>query len=422
MPAIIDPTPSHAPTTAPTPTGAVTKNSLPTQSGDHVLTLTSPVKTGSVSPDAQGLVAAPDTIVEAIKSVVFAGTGAGFKNIMVVVPGGAWIQTTRNADRTWNGTADLSAQPTGPYTVRVYGWWDDVAGIEQQVALDFVMLLNNRAKPVALPPDPPQAKGMKLLHTDDFTKGPLNPIWGLGVRPDGTQWGSGAHFVLANEPEFNQVFTFPMPSFLRIRAIHNDNYVDPEKWNRKFVSGLLCTVKPDGSGPGTFRKGYVEARVLFPIGKGMWPSLWAQNMGMDNAGAGTHVSGGVEIDMEFYCENPNPNKYYVSCGVINWAGTDGKNGAAGTMGTGTGGSVINGMWLDMTTAVRTIGILIDDTKVTWFIDDKQISQFALPRAATVDKFYWMLDNALSGGDWPLVVPPAGYLDMFVDFIRLYSAD
>lgn len=49
---------------------------------------------------------------------------------------------------------------------------------------------------------------MRLIFEDHFEAG-LKPGWGYGIRPDGTQWGSAAHF--ATKAEGAQVYTIAEP-------------------------------------------------------------------------------------------------------------------------------------------------------------------------------------------------------------------
>lgn len=187
-----------------------------------------------------------------------------------------------------------------------------------------------------------------------------------------------------------------------MRAIHNLAYVDPENWGRKWTIALLCTARPDGE-IATFRRGYIEARVKFPTGRGRWPSLWSTDLANDENGAKRW--GAVEIDYEWYNQDPEGvhGSYYVNCGCINHLPN---GGGFGPDTTPEGILFENGRWKlhDMSSDFHVIGIKVGDTTVTWFHDGKQIAERPLPRAATVGKFYWMLNLGLTS-DWPVSVPP-----------------
>lgn len=377
----------------------------------RALTLTAPIRTGSATVDAQGCVAYPDTIVPASGTFTFAGTSVGsFKNIMIAVPGvSPWGSVIQDGHGGWSSTMDLSGVRTGPLNCRIMAWYDDWT--EQVVHLDFTLLIDNPAVRRAAPPVPAPAAGMKQLLADDFDTLPDDRRWAFGVRPDGSQWGSGSHFVTVHEA-LGDVFQLPMPSCLRIRAIYDDAYVDPEKWGRKWRSGMLCTAHADGRPPvAAFRRGYVEMRAILPLGKGMWPSMWASSLDTGGKGAGRNL---LEIDgFEAYDEVAEPGQYAIANNVILWVG-NGKNDGVNRQ-TFTKN-------FDATSDWHTYGALIEEAQATFYIDGTMTYRIPIPAAGSRSPLYWMFDNALSSGDWPIVVPPARYVDMWIDYIRIYSAD
>jgi hypothetical protein len=353
-----------------------------------------------------GCVACPDTIVMASKTFSFAGTYAGtFKNIMIAVPGvSPWGSVVQDGKGSWTSTMDLSGVRTGPLNCRIMAWYDD--WIEKVVYLDFTLLIDNPATIRAAPAVPAPAMGMKPLLADDFDTLPDDSRWAFGVRPDGSQWGSGSHFMTKDE-KLSDVFQLPMPSCLRIRAIYDENYKDPQGWNRKWRSGLLCTAYADGRPPiAAFRKGYVEMRAILPLGKGMWPSMWASSLSADN--------NGLEIDgFEAYDERADPGHYAIANNVILWVGGGKNDGVDRQKFTKN---------FDATSDWHTYGVLVDDDHAIFYIDDKIAYKIDIPVNGSKSPLYLMFDNALSAGDWPIVVPPAKYIDMWIDYIRIYSAD
>ena len=393
----------------------VAVNVLPTTAAGTVaaraLTLTSPIKTGVATVDAQGCVAYPDKIVPAGRNFALTGTYTGtFKNIMISVPGvSPWGSVVQDGKGGWSSTMDLSGVRTGPVNCRIMAWYDD--GIEKVVRLDFTLLIDNPAIQRAAPPVPAPAAGMKQLVMDDFDTLPDDSRWAFGVRPDGSQWGSGSHFMTKDE-KLSDVFQLPMPSCLRIRAVYDDVYVDPQGWGRKWRSGLLCTAYADGRTPiAAFRRGYVEMRAILPLGKGMWPSMWALSLGANGKG---NEPNGLEIDgFEAYDESADPGQYNIANNVILWVGGGKNDGVARQTFTKN---------FDATSDWHTYGALIEDAQATFYIDGRMTYKVTVPPAGSKSQLYWMFDNALSSGDWPIVVPPAKYVDMWVDYIAIYSAD
>ena len=252
---------------------------------------------------------------------------------------------------------------------------------------------------------------MKLLLADDFDALPDGSRWGFGVRPDGSQWGSDSHFQTKDE-KLSDVFQLPMPSCLRIRAVYDPAYVDPQGWNRKWRSGMLCTAFSDGRAPvAAFRKGYVEMRAIMPLGKGMWPSMWAESLGSDNKSLA--YPNHLEVDgFENYNQQADPGKYYIGNNVILWTDVNKNDGVNRQVFTNN---------LDLTSDWHTYGCLVSDTQATFYLDGQVTHTIQIPATASKNPLFWMFDNALGGG-WPVTVPPAKAVDMWVDYVRLYSAD
>ncbi|WP_162244692.1 glycoside hydrolase family 16 protein [Aureimonas sp. Leaf454] len=378
---------------------------------DRSIALASPVVTGAATVDAQGCVAYPDTIVRAGPAFVFAGTSSGeFKNIMISVPGvSPWGTCVQDGKGGWTCTMDLSSVRSGPLNCRVMAWYDD--WIEKSVDLDFTLLIDNPGVTRADPPVPAPAAGMTPILIDDFDAMPDDSRWAFGERPDGSQWGSDAHFT-TKDGDLAEVFQTPMPSVLRIRAVYDPNFKDPQGWGRKWRSGMLCTAHADGRPPvAAFRRGYVEMRAILPLGKGMWPSMWAFQLGPNERGMKSNP--GTEIDpLEGYCQTPDPGKYALSSGAIEWT-------SAGKTGEVDGPRFKKNF--DATSDWHVYGAAVDETSMVVYVDGVVTQTIRLPKSTSADKFFWMFDNTLGGG-WPVTVPPARYTDMWIDYIRIYSAD
>lgn len=377
----------------------------------HGLRVASPIETGGVTSDAMGFVTYPDTVVLASKTFAFAGTYTGaFKNMMIAVPGVApWGSVKMDGKGRWTSMMDLSGVRTGPLNVRIMAWYDDPA--EKQISLDFTLLIDNPAVRRAELTAPAPAAGMKLQFADDFDALPDTSRWGFGVRPDGSQWGSNSHFQTKDET-LSDVFQLPMPSCLRIRALYDANYIDPQGWNRKWRSGMLCTAFSDGRPPAAaFRKGYVEMRAILPLGKGMWPSMWGESLGSDNKSLA--YPNHLEVDgIEAYDEVGNPGAYKIANNVILWTERNKSDGVNRQTFTKD---------FDASSDWHTYGCLVEDGQATNYIDGVKTYTIQIPTAASKNPLFWMFDNALGGG-WPVTVPPAKFVDMWIDYVRLYSAD
>ena len=391
---------------------AIASSAIPTTAAVRALKLTSPIKTGAATVDAQGCVAYPDTIVPASSSFVLAGTYTGeFKNIMIAVPGvSPWGSVVQDGKGGWTSTMDLSGVRTGPLNCRIMAWYDDVT--EKVVHLDFTLLIDNPAIQRAALPVPALAAGMKQLLADDFDTPPDNSRWAFGVRPDGSQWGSGSHFMEKNE-KLSDVFQVPMPSCLRVRAVYDDAYVDPQKWGaqmavRPALHGLRGRESPDSGVPqkATLRYGPC-CRLAKACGRACGPRPWAQT---------------VRVTKRMALRSTDSRHTTNSLTLVTtlsratsslWVG-NGKN-------DGVNRQTFSNR-LDATSDWHVYGALVEDTQATFYIDGRLMHKIEIPASGSKSPLYWMFDNALSSGDWPIVVPPARYVDMWIDYIRIYSGD
>ncbi|HEV2560474.1 MAG TPA: hypothetical protein VGU45_17770 [Microvirga sp.] len=77
----------------------------------------------------------------------------------------------------------------------------------------------------------------------------------------------------------------------------------------------------------------------------------------------------------------------------------------------------------LTTSLQDYGVLVTDNEVVWFFDDKEFFRHPLYRAndPMLGQSYMLLDLAISK-DWPVKIPASGYIDLFIDSVRLYSSD
>jgi beta-glucanase (GH16 family) len=432
-----DPTPNPTPTPDPTPNPTPPPTTTTPSNSNLVsgysdsgcsLQLLTPVGTSPAThnqyPDEQiwacGVAVADHSINAGV--LHFSGTSKGLKNIIVVVAGG-WHPTTIEANGNFAVDIDCSNLPSGPNTVFLYGW-DSLPNQAYTVTINgrFDLWIRSNITTPNVVPD--VAKSMRLVFEDNFDAPLDTSKWFCGSKPDGGQWG-GAHFVSANESQFNNVYHV-QEGFLRIRANHDVNYVDPEAWGwkepgaanpipadqpwkngRNWYSGQMSTAFPDGHSTGSARRGYFEVRAKAPNNPGAWSApVWLLNVPSIKDQPGRSV----EIDVECYGAFPknwNPTIHF-------WR-PDSDGGHIYETG------VINAV--DITTDFHLYGILITDNEVVWYFDNVEVFRKPLYRAndASLGKFFALIDLSLSY-DWPVQPPPAQYIDLFVDYIRIYSAD
>ena len=107
-----------------------------------------------------------------------------------------------------------------------------------------------------------------------------------------------SHFVASHETGFTSVYIVK-DVMLTLRAHHDSNYHDPEKWGRSWYSGQVSTAFPRKPARSEIRKGYVETRAKFTRNKGSWPAFWM--LASDTEPTTATDAGGGEIDVfEFY--------------------------------------------------------------------------------------------------------------------------
>lgn len=338
--------------------------------------------------------------------VPFAGVARGLRSVAVVVQG-AWTIATPDAQGLFRTQVDLSKAPAGPLVVDVYGWDVPPDTHAYKVALNLRIHLfvagGRSATPSADRPAGHPAHGRKLVWEDRFDR--LSPeVWHAGPKPDGQEYGAAAFMRFgAEEADPYKV----MDGFLRLRASHRPGRSDPAGWNRAWVTGHLSSGFPDGSASAAFRKGYFEVRMLLPSGAGAWPSFWLLDQhGIRNSAA----DGAVEIDViEGYGHSPTS---YVAT-QHDWPPPSAKGkGYRRTQRNITG-------LPDYSVAFHDYGVEITDDEVIFYHDGLEKFRAPLYRKETVSPFFVMLALAMSH-DWPIMVPPSGYYDLWVDHVRIYQ--
>lgn len=251
--------------------------------------------------------------------------------------------------------------------------------------------------------------GMKLVFEDNFDGTTLDlKKWYAGGKPSsahatGEHW-SDAHFVGAEEPQFAETYRVK-DGILTMRVTHDPNFVDPEKWGRKWFGAEISSAFPNGVATGSFRKGYTEVRMKVPAGKGPWPAFWmVETASIDKS---KRLDGVVEIDViEHY-----GFRHYFNPGIHNWE-PNGKDSIQNGIGTIS-------VEPDITEGFHTYGCLITETDVAYFFDGKEVFRKPLPRAPDVSSFFLLLDMTVGGG-WKIEVPVSGYFETQVDYVKIWS--
>lgn len=187
------------------------------------------------------------------------------------------------------------------------------------------------------------------------------------------------------------------PGVLTIAARPNPYRRDPATNGLPYLSGLITTEKSFH-----FTYGYVEARVAFPSGKGIWPAFWLLPVPRTNGGQ-MQQPGPIEIDV--FESIGEPGKLYFTY-FPDLPGNQ-KKGDGMPLQTR----------LDLA-QFHTYGMLVSPDALVWYLDGREVRRVA-------NKDYhqplYLLLNLAIGGKWP-GNPPADArwpARMRIDWVRGY---
>ncbi len=300
--------------------------------------------------------------------------------------------------------------PHGPITVRI-------SGMNGNVQDNCYLQLYNRGGVSwneGLPKDPPQTQGMKLLLADDFT-GPLS-IGGDNKKttyydhkpPHGWQDFSAHRFTGREEPgnPFAQVDTY-----LRIRAS-----------DKTHSSGIICSVKSDGSGIKATVPCYFECRFIGPNVIGTWPGYWLLT---DNLSNTNQPCDELDILEAYGGEGPgHPNAkdiYMITPHAWSQKGSAAEAQCNTFYRTKSPCHMskfgIPSTWYE---TFHTYGCKITETDTIYYCDNIEVVRHpTLP--VSKQKPHFFMVNLATGGGWPIDLSRThGLADMYVDFVRVYQ--
>lgn len=332
-------------------------------------------------------------------------------------------------DADGKGTIDFPADdyPHGPITVRLYGSNPNTKAHDNC----YLQLYNKGGQPwnEGIPKaDPPGADGMSLLFADDF-KGPLSigddskSIYYDHKPPNGSQDFSGprAHFTSASSP--NNPFS-QNDGYLRIRASESLG-----------STGLISSVKNDASGVAAAIPCYFECRFIAPNAIGTWPAFWLMTDYMTDHAAGKQDPPCDELDIiEAYGgEGPHePNGNGDPDGSAAYQVTP-HRWNQGKEGNDEADAAYKGMhppismkkagvpsnWFN---TFHTYGCKVTEDTTTYYLDNIEIGSHKTFPMSKKYPFFFMV-NLATGGGWPVDLSRyGGNVDMYVDYVRVYTGD
>jgi hypothetical protein len=323
--------------------------------------------------------------------------------------------------------------PNGPITIRIHAKDE---GKKQDIC--ELQLFNrggvawNQGIPKA---DPPAAKGLKLLFADDFA-GPLS------ISPDGknarypahkTGGGDFSGWIFSDPAGENDPFG-QAGTWLRIHA--------SKKPGTKGRSGILSSIRGDGSGVSALPPCYFECRFVAQSAPGTWPAFWTLTkgtIGMDKAAPeyeAVKKAGGDELDIiEAYGgygpKNPNSGGNY--CIVSHFwnqpkpawhepKGADGKPNPLYKPHSAVVDTLALGGKSSWSWTFHTYGLLITETDTVYYFDGSEVLRHPTGPVSKTQPTWFLVNYAIGGiSGWQIDLERYGnQSDMWVDYIRVYS--
>lgn len=321
-------------------------------------------------------------------------------------------------DKQGNGDIVFPADkyPHGPITVRI-------SGQNGEVKDNCYLQLYNKGGVSwneGIPKDPPlAAKGMKLIFEDDF-KGPLSisstdpkATYYDHKPPHGWQDFSAHPFTSRDAP--NNPFT-QVDSYLRIRAS-----------DKKHSSGLISSMKNDGSGIKVSAPCYFECRFIGPNAIGSWPGFWLMTDYMTDYNKLKDKTPCDELDIiEAYGgEGPGAPNAYDGYMVTPHCWNQGKDGK----------EIETKVFKDMHNPIRMkkagipsswyeafhiYGCKVTPTDTIYYCDNIEVGRHATFALSKKQPLFFMI-NLATGGGWPVDLSRYnGVVDMYIDYVRVYQ--
>jgi beta-glucanase (GH16 family) len=173
-----------------------------------------------------------------------------------------------------------------------------------------------------------------------------------------------------------------------------------EKVNNNSYTSARMTTK----GKVEFTYGKVEARIMIPVGQGLWPAFWM--LGANINSVNWPACGEVDI-MEHI------NSDSLIYGTLHWDNN---------------GHVSNGNKINSTPAkYHVYSVEWDPAAIKWYIDGVKYHEVnILNNISSTDEFhkpFFILLNFAVGGDWPGQTVDDSKIpaSMYVDYVRVYKA-
>jgi hypothetical protein len=266
---------------------------------------------------------------------------------------------------------------------------------------------------------PPAAKGMKLVFTDDFSR----PLSISSTDPKATYYDhKPPHGYQDFSAHVFSGYESPKNPFARV-----DSYLRIRASDKLRSSGLISSMKNDGSGIKVKLPCYFECRFLAPNAPGAWPSFWLMTDYMTDYKIKGDKTPCDELDIiEAYGGEgrgaPNAGDTYMvtpHCWnqgekgkTIEKTAFDGMNNPIPMHKAG-----IPSTWFE---TFHVYGCKITATDTIYYCDNIEVGRHATLPVCRQRPLFFMVDLA-TGGGWPVDLSRYhGLADMYVDYVRVYK--
>ena len=376
----------------------------------NVVAVSAPAYGGDIEGDTPIRIAAPG-LVTATVSCWKQGAGSGGAGAEATVG-------TITLDGAGKGSLVFPANdfPHGPLCLRIAASNGNIHDT------CWLQLFNRGGVPwnEGMPKEAPAAAaGMGLIFADDFATLPTisdsdpTATYYSHKPPDGGQDFSSLRFTDLHQPAnpFTQTGTW-----LRIRADET-----------KHSAGLISSLKKDGSGVVASLPCYFECRFLGANATGAWPAFWLLSKSAKYPDQ--HVPcDELDIIEAYGGEGPGrPNagdKYCITPHAWNQgaAGKKLEDDVVKQMGGIVASMKQAGIPSTWFQAPHTYGCKITESDTIYYCDDIEVRRHKTMPVSKQEPFYFLI-NLATGGGWPVdLARYGGIADMYIDYVRVYSAN
>ena len=254
-------------------------------------------------------------------------------------------------------------------------------------------------------PAPVRDAGLRLLFSDDFTDSELSISRDRATRYYSHKPGGGdfSKFPFTDFESPANPFS-QRETWLRIRADA-----------RTGATGLLSSIRADGTGFSVKAPCYFECRFLAPNAIGTWPAFWLMTLPVWR---GLHAPADELDTIEAYgledLSHQNQTGYYVTSHRWNQDKKETTDPDLFIDMRSRG----NGLTWDL--AFHTYGTLITEEETVYTLDDEPVFRHPSQPCSKTDPFFFMLNLAVGGNGWPWDISRYGVADMYVDFVRVWG--